>query len=299
MCSVTIKQQRCGCEDFLELKVAFGDMTNCQLKCIFCFTHEQRSSQDQLSDLRHVSLEEVRIIRFTGGEPLMSQNQIEGILRELFARQDEIMENIDLVVVQTNAIGITTRNLQEFSDLHLPILFEVSLKGTNATEYRYLTFPNPISHHEAESIFSQQVQGYTHLTRIFADEENIAILARLGIFHSSLNNPQFKFIYPSNMHSLMFVPSGWDDRFHNIWLDQRTIWNETFDGKMVVEKLKTPGDGSPVMGRRYRAIIEHLKSRNLLVEDLEKPRIPEEFRAKYFFKRGNQIYEAVRDCLGR
>ena len=53
------------------------------------------------------------------------------------------------------------------------------------------------------------------------------------------------------------------------------------------------------MGRRYRAIIEHLKARNLLVEDPEKPRIPEEFRASYFFKRGNQIYEAVSGFVGR
>ena len=97
----------------------------------------------------------------------------------------------------------------------------------------------------------------------------------------------------------MFAPSRWDDQFRNIWLDQRTIWNETFDRKMVVEKLKTPADGSPVMGRRYRAIIEHLKAKNLLVEDLQKSRIPEEFRAKYFFKRGNHIYEAVSDCVRR
>ena len=297
MCKVMIKKQSCGCEGFQELRVAFGSMDNCQLKCVFCFTREQQSSNERLSDFGHMSLEDVKIIRFTGGEPLMFQNQIDGIVRELSAREDTIKEYVNLVVVQTNAIGIGERSLKEFSRLQVPLLFEVSFKGTNVAEYQYLTFENPTSSGSAESVLSKQVEGYRHLAKVFADNENIAVLARLGIFHSSLNSPTFKFTYPSNEGALMFAPSRWDKRFYDIWFDQKAIWGETFEGKMVVEKLKTPADGSPGIGRRYRAIIDHLKSKGLLLEDTRKSAIPQEFRERYYYRKGDEIYKAAEDSV--
>jgi uncharacterized Fe-S cluster-containing radical SAM superfamily protein len=288
-----ITKQNCGCKGFQELRVAFGNMENCQLKCIFCFTREQQASTNHLSDLRRVSLEDVKIIRFTGGEPLISQNQINCMIAELSARENLIRENVDLIVVQTNGIGIQGRDISKFGNLSLPLLFEVSFKGTNLAEYQYLTFDNPISPDLAESFFSQQTQGYKHLLDTFADKDNIAVLARLGIFHSSLNSPTFKFVYPSKRGSLMFAPSKWDQRFRDVWLSQKSIWKETFSGRIVVEKIKTPADGSPGIGRRYRAIIEQLKARDLLLEDSKRTKISDEFRERYWYKKGYEIYNSA------
>lgn len=37
MCKVSLSQQNCGGKGLRELRVAFGNMDNCQLKCIFCY----------------------------------------------------------------------------------------------------------------------------------------------------------------------------------------------------------------------------------------------------------------------
>ncbi|MCD6530437.1 4Fe-4S cluster-binding domain-containing protein, partial [Candidatus Bathyarchaeota archaeon] len=130
MCKVVIKIQSCGCKDFEELRVAFGDMNNCQLKCPFCFTREQKPANDLLSNLSKKHLNNVKIIRFTGGEPLLSQVQIDGMIRELRKIENVKLPNLDLIVIQTNAIGIESRDIDGFQSLDLPILFEVSFKGT-------------------------------------------------------------------------------------------------------------------------------------------------------------------------
>lgn len=156
MCKVIITAQSCGCKGFNELRVAFGDMKNCQLKCVFCFTREQKPADDLLSDLNQKSMEETKIIRFTGGEPLLSQTQIDGMLRELSAIENRRLSNLDLIVIQTNALNVENRDLRGFRETSLPILFEVSLKGTNVTEYRYLTFENPVSDETAKSILAHR-----------------------------------------------------------------------------------------------------------------------------------------------
>jgi len=290
---VTIKAQSCGCPTFKELRVAFGDMTNCQLKCPFCFTREQKPDNDFLSNLSGKNLSEVRIIRFTGGEPLLSQNQIDGMIRELSKIENMKLPNLDLIVIQTNAIGVENRDISGFQNLNLPILFEVSFKGTTIEEYKYLTFENPISEEKADNIFESQMQGYKHLVKTFENKKNISVLARLGIFHSGINRPMFKFIFPTDKNRLMFNPNNWDPRIHELFQDQKRIWNDTFDGKIVIERLKTGADGPPGMGKRYRNVIEHLKLKNLLIEDPHKLPLPKVFKEKYYYKRGNKIYSTA------
>lgn len=292
-----ITTQRCGCQGFNELRVAFGDMKNCQLNCPFCFTREQKQAYDHLSFLNQHSLDSVRIIRFTGGEPLMSQAQIRGIIRELSRIQEQELESLDLIVIQTNGLDVATKDLTEFGNLSLPLLFEISFKGTNVDEYRWLIFERAINIREAESFLKKQFEGYMHLVKTFKDKENALVLARLGIFHSSLNKPTFKFVYPNDKKRLMFNPADWSPHILEVYQNQKGIWDETFDGKMVIEKIKTPADGSPGIGKRYRRVIEHLKSKNLLVEEVTKIPLPKVFKEKYFYKRGNEVYESAQRLL--
>ncbi len=70
--------------------------------------------------------------------------------------------------------------------------------------------------------------------------------------------------------------------------DQVGIWGGVFEGKTVVEKIKTPADGSPGMGKRYRAIIDKLKSQRLVEES--KSALPRPCKERYFYKRGNEVY---------
>ena len=61
MCEVVLNIQSCGCKGFEEIRVAFGDMNNCQLKCPFCFTREQKPANDFLSNLSKKPLNNVKI----------------------------------------------------------------------------------------------------------------------------------------------------------------------------------------------------------------------------------------------
>ena len=123
MCKVTITYQNCGCADYKELRVAFGNLNNCQLKCPFCFTLEQKPSLVELSYLSKSISNSVRIIRFTGGEPLFHQEQIDGMVRELRKIENRNFNNLDLIIIQTNAISAENRNIDKLFEFKLPILF--------------------------------------------------------------------------------------------------------------------------------------------------------------------------------
>ena len=169
----------------------------------------------------------------------------------------------------------------------LPILFEVSLKGSNTKEYQYLTYEHPVTASQAESILKKQIRGYEILCEKSESHKNISVLARLGIFHSSINKPTFYFVYPGTKE-LMFNPKNWSPEILKLLTDQRRIWGDLFDNRLVVEKLKTPADRSPGIGRRYRHIINILKTKDLLQEATVL--LPPEFKNSYFYKRGNEVY---------
>jgi len=289
---VTIKDGSCGCRDFRERVVRFGDMRNCQLRCPYCFTREQKPGMTSLSRLGQMDMSGINMIRFTGGEPLISQRQIDGMIQEISVLEERNPPDLDLVIIQTNALDVKERDLNGLLELSLPVLIEVSLKGTNVREYAYLTFDLPIPMEKAEQIFDRQMRGYVHLVEKFRRTKNILILARLGIFHSSLTRPTFKFVFPDT-EELMFNPRDWSQKIVDIHLDQNRIWGKTFEGKLVVEKLKTPADGSPGIGRRYRRGIDLLKSKRLLVEDPRREPLPRGFKERYFYKRADVIYRSA------
>lgn len=297
MCNVLITKQRCGKEGFNELKVAFGDMTNCQLKCPFCFTREQKKATEDLSGLYNYTRDQIITIRFTGGEPFISQNQTRGITKELSKIEKCRSKSLQLIIVQTNGLDVKKRDLDFFKTSKLPILFEISLKGTNVEEYRFLTFEKPITQRNAKKILQKQYEGYFYLTEMFEKKVNIQILARLGIFHSSITKPMFKFVYPEDNERIMFNPENWDNKIFEIYTDQRRLWNKTFDKKMVVEKIKTGADGRPAMGQRYRRIIDDLKMKDIMIEDVNKMRLPKSFSEKYYYKRGNAIYGPAQNFI--
>lgn len=284
---VSIKEQNCGCEDFKEVKVAFGDLDNCQLKCPFCFTIEQKSSTQRLSELQNSDISKIQFIRFTGGEPLLRQGQIDGIINQLQLIEGRGMPSLKLIIIQTNAISVTDNNIDGFFESRLPILFEVSFKGTNIREYQYLTYKNPIDRTQAETIMQKQISGYEILSKKCQGVKNISVLTRLGIFHSSILSPKFKLIYPES-RELMFNPNQWHSAFRTMFSNQISLWGNRFYRKIIVEKIKTEGDGSRPMGKRYRRIIDNLISQGLM-EEL-KSSLPNIFQKHYIYKRGNEIY---------
>ena len=287
MNAVSITTQSCGYKGYDEVRIAFGDMQNCQLKCPFCFTLQQKPSLAALSSLTRSNLANVKIIRFTGGEPLLHQEQIDGMTYELQRIAKHKLINLDLIVIQTNAMSAKDNNIDELLQFELPIIFEVSLKGTNVREYRHLTSEYSLNKFQAESIFKKQIEGYNIISSKCGISNHVAVLMRLGIFHSSVNRPTFRFIFPDTKE-LMFNPNDWSPEFAHVVLDQKMIWGQTFEGKVLVEKIKTPADGNPGIGKRYRNIIEQLKCKGLLEES--KTVLPNEYHKRYFYKRGNEIY---------
>ena len=284
---VTITEQNCGCENFKELRVAFGDWNNCQLKCPFCFTSEQRPSSQALSALINADLNNIKIIRFTGGEPLLHQSQIQGMTSVLSEIESHALPNLDLIIIQTNAIAVAERDIGGLFNFSLPILFEVSFKGTNVKEYQYLTYTAPIDYARAERIMDKQLEGYQAISSYCSSKGNMSILARLGIFHSSIKRPKFAFVSPDTKE-LMFNPEKWDEQFYSLFDNQRKKWENVYSRKLVVEKLKTQGDGTPPMGRRYRRIIDGLITMGILEEGERS--LPEIYQRYYLYQKGNEIY---------
>jgi organic radical activating enzyme len=287
MQNVKISEQSCGCGDFKELRVAFGDLNNCQLKCPFCFTLEQSEAKQTPADIQGHNLDRVRIVRFTGGEPLLYQHQICAIAQAMAAVVSSKPKAPPLFIVQTNAVLSPAVDITPLLQTTLPLLFEVSLKGTNEREYQYLTYQEALAPEAAQALMRKQLNGYAKISELCHSPANIRVLARLGVFHSSRTSPTFAFVFPGT-NELMFHPGSWSQGFKDVLADQKTIWGQAFDGKVVVEKLKTPGDGSPRMGPRYRAIIDHLKALQLLQES--KRKLAPEFAANYFYKKGNDVY---------
>jgi len=200
-----------------------------------------------------------------------------------------------LIIVQTNAISIENKNIDELFTSELPILFEVSLKGTNTREYQYLTQQDPINPIQAKSIMEKQIIGYDYIDAKSQGSRGTGLLARLGIFHSSVKRPTFTFVFPDT-GDLMFNPEYWSHEFSHILSSQTKLWGPSFERKLVVEKVKTPADGTPGIGKRYRAIIESLKEKRLLNES--KSTLPSIYASYYFYRRGNEIYWKCAEYLG-
>jgi len=121
VCIVTIKDESCGRNGFRERVIRFGDMRNCQLRCPYCFTREQKPGITSLSRLSQMDMSGIKLIRFTGGEPLISQRQIDGMIREISALEKRNTPDLDLVIIQTNAIDAEKRDLSGLVDLSLPV----------------------------------------------------------------------------------------------------------------------------------------------------------------------------------
>ncbi len=51
------------------------------------------------------------------------------------------------------------------------------------------------------------------------------------------------------------------------------------------------------MGQRYRRVIEHLKSKDLVIEDKLKVSLPKQYKENYFHKRGNENYELTNQII--
>ncbi len=49
---------------------------------------------------------------------------------------------------------------------------------------------------------------------------DIKVLIRLRFFHSGINKPMFKFVYPTNKNRLMFDPNAWYVRMNYIFRDK-------------------------------------------------------------------------------
>ena len=294
MSHAIITAQSCGCRGYNELRVAFGNMLNCLMKCPFCFTLDQKASAEPLCNLSKRNLANTRIIRFTGGEPLLHQEQIDGMVDQLSKVEEMRLANLDLIVVQTNALSAESRILDGLFQFKLPVIFEVSFKGTNVREYQYLTTEHSLSEDQAANIRHRQTRGYEVLRDRCSGLGNVSLLARLGIFHSSIRKPTFAITLPDT-RELMFDPDCWSPAFKHVNTSQREIWGDVFEGKVVIEKIKTPADGNPQMGKRYRDIIERLKGKGLLRES--GTILPENYLENYFYKRGDEIYRRCGNAL--
>ncbi len=285
---VLITRNKCDYGNYKEIKVAFGDFSNCQINCPFCFTKGQRQSDNVLSALLEQNFSNISILRFTGGEPLYTQQQINGMAEIINEIDRRVQHNLDIIVIQTNALSVDDMDVDGLYQTKLPLLFEVSLKGTNSMEYRYLTSQEPIEYAKAIPIMQKQFHGYRKIAEKCHSLGNIKVLARLGIFHSGMTRPKYRFIFPET-RKIMFHPSYWCTEFNGILQDQNGTWNDVFERKFVVEKIRPSTYGTQNMSNRYRRIISLLEAKGLV--EKRKTELPNIYKQKYYSNLSIHIYK--------
>lgn len=261
------QKQRYGSKDEkYELRVEYGDLNNCNLKCPFCFTQYSKQNNVPKDDISNFDFTDVTYVKFTGGEPLINQPQIEDINNKI----KEISKNNPKIfyVIQTNGLIEEMESkmeslLQGLENLTSKIIIEFSFKGTNVEEYQYLTRANKINQTNASLLMKQQVDNYHLVKDYIQNKGNVALLPRLGIFHSGNIQVKYRFVYPYKQNMLMFQKENWSDEIKSVFED---YINNSKLRMIPVEPLITASSEFNQIGKRYSKIISSLLSRKIIRE---------------------------------
>lgn len=208
------------------------DLSGCNLRCLFCWSPASRPSETHdaavslspndiaVRTLRNLSAPSRTFIRFTGGEPTLQWSDIASALAML---RESAPGRRPPVLFQTNGIEIGRGNiaLEELAaDPNQLYLFEVSLKGTNPEEFALLTGKEP-------ALYQLQLAGYRRLKDFAVQNPNVAVVAVLGVYHSSASGySKYAFVDPRDGHILFDDESLWDPEFAAAWRGAHLKWVE-------------------------------------------------------------------------
>ena len=159
-------------------------------------------------------------IRFTGGEPTLQWFHITETLKKFQATNTPPKAPI---LIQTNGIeiGRGTATLDVLAaDPSQFYLFELSFKGTNSDEFALLTG-------KAAELYEHQLVGYQRLRELSRTARNVAVVAVLGVYHSSTRGPsKYTFVNPGTGRLLFDDQEKWDPRFLALWRSTPLKWVE-------------------------------------------------------------------------
>lgn len=209
------------------------DVIGCNLKCQFCWSPASRpletkepsinkSADEVYEDTQSAIIQpEHTFIRFTGGEPTLYSQELFDIL----LRYDKNKTLCQIpIIIQTNGLligkGQVNINLLNLLDKQ-KILFELSFKGTNEREFNILTGLDPVQ-------YIHQINAYERIKELSISKKNIAVIAVLGIYHSSLNSQsKYAFIDPETKNLLFDNQNEWSEKFKSIWENTTDKWVES------------------------------------------------------------------------
>jgi uncharacterized Fe-S cluster-containing radical SAM superfamily protein len=237
-----------SCEYKGQIQEIRWDLSGCNLRCLFCWSPASQPEEtgDNTVSLRPTDLAKRTVstindpskafIRFTGGEPTLQWPEVESALAALRqlnpARKPPIL-------YQTNGIEIG-RGSVDFAELALDrnqlYLFEVSFKGTNPSEFALLTGKSP-------DLYELQLAGYKRLLEFSRANNNVSVVAVLGVYHSSTSGPsKYAFVAPETGYFLFDDQQKWDSEFAAIWNAASLKWVERL-------RMSPPGLWKNVLSR--------------------------------------------------
>ncbi len=208
------------------------DLSGCNLRCHFCWSAASRPAEtgdpsivlttEEIVNktIDAITLPSKTFIRFTGGEPTLQWKGIKDVIESI--NKAGLGYKIP-ILIQTNGIEIGKGNVDTDIlrlDNTQPFLFELSFKGTNSHEFELLTGRDG-------SLFRFQLNAYDILKALSKSHKNIAVVAVLGVYHSSVrNNSKYAFLDQTTGRLLFEDLSSWAEQFKHIWLNAPLKWVE-------------------------------------------------------------------------
>ena len=202
------------------------------MRCHFSWSPASRPDETQDPSIRitpeelitrtkqHLRCSSRTFVRFTGGEPTLQWHGVSAVLRKM--REDEKLVNLP-ILIQTNGIEIGKGKvpLDVFcEDIPQRCLFELSFKGTNPNEFALLTG-------KSADLYHYQIRGFKILANLAKIQKNIAVVAVLGVYHSSTRGrSKYAFVSPQNGALLFDNYDAWDDDFKTLWERTSLKWVE-------------------------------------------------------------------------
>lgn len=249
----TVAIQKCGNFPY-EIALRFA---GCNLQCGACFASGYSWPQKyQLSKRVRKDIAIDKLIedydkipkntkpynwmRILGGEPLLNDTYIRYLFSfiEKIAQKDTEQFN-NGIIIQTNGIWIGNHDITLLENClnriyelnpNLRIAIEISIKGTNPSEFSLLT-------RSSNQFYNANINAYYKLRRILTGNLRATIIAGFGISESLLlsngQSPKSIMTIISNENSPTFHPDNWSIEFTNLynqftndWKNKNPIFNK-------------------------------------------------------------------------